>query len=215
MEYELLKFFVSHPGKVFTRVSNCCRVCVGVRVLRRCVYRRRTRAAVTRQARRRAPEPDPDRAIGRVPVRIYSLAGATEQRGRRRLRREPAIHRGPERAGDEQADGPDDEDAEQHEDRTNPHAREATPGAAPGYNQGCTCSGASDPIPIPATGCSAASARSPSCWASRSRACTPRPRSRRPRPWATPQLAPSSAAACARRMLLHTPCSPSRTSRCR
>src|SRR6185312_10261223 len=42
---------------------------LGLRVLRRRAHRRRPRAAVAGQARRGAREPDPDRALGRLPLR--------------------------------------------------------------------------------------------------------------------------------------------------
>ena len=49
---------------------------VGLRVLRRRAHGRRSRAAPARQARRRAREPDPDGALGRLPLRPDALARA-------------------------------------------------------------------------------------------------------------------------------------------
>ena len=71
MEYELLKFFSTHSGKVFTREQLLAGV--GLRVLRRRAHRRRARAAAPGQARRGAREPDPDRALGGLPLRQPAL----------------------------------------------------------------------------------------------------------------------------------------------
>ena len=46
---------------------------VGLRVLRRRAHRRRPRAAAAGEARRGAREPDPDRALGRLPLRHPAL----------------------------------------------------------------------------------------------------------------------------------------------
>ena len=74
MEYELLKFFVDAPGQgVHARAAALAGV--GLRVLRRRAHGRRPRAAAARQARRGAREPDPDRALGRLPLRPDPLAG--------------------------------------------------------------------------------------------------------------------------------------------
>ena len=76
---------------------------VGLRVLRRRAHGRRPRAAAAGQARRGAREPDPDRALGRLPLRVsprwtpggadeplrprrQDASGAASARGRRRRR---------------------------------------------------------------------------------------------------------------------------------
>ncbi len=57
MEYELLKFLATHPGKVFTRETLLI-AGVGLRVLRRGPHRRRPRPPPAGQARRGARQPD-------------------------------------------------------------------------------------------------------------------------------------------------------------
>ena len=73
MEYELLRFFATHPGKVFTREQLLSRVWGyeyygGARTVD--VHVRRLRAKLGEE-RRRA---DPDGAVGRLPVRPVPLA---------------------------------------------------------------------------------------------------------------------------------------------
>ena len=73
MEYELLKFFAHAPGQgVHPRAAALTGV--GLRVLRRRAHGRRPRAAAAGQARRGAREPDPDGALGRLPLRPDPLA---------------------------------------------------------------------------------------------------------------------------------------------
>ena len=52
MEYELLRFFVENPGRVWSREQILSQG-VGLRLLRRLAHRRRPRAPAARQARRR------------------------------------------------------------------------------------------------------------------------------------------------------------------
>ncbi len=79
MEYELLKYLASHPGKVFT-ARDAALTGLGLRVLRRCPHGRRPHPTSAGQARRGAREPDPDRALGRLPLRPVPLGGLTIQR---------------------------------------------------------------------------------------------------------------------------------------
>ena len=72
MEYELLKFLAQNPGKVFTR-EMLLSAGVGLRVLRRRPHGRRPHPPPARQARRGARQPDPDRALGRLPLRPEPL----------------------------------------------------------------------------------------------------------------------------------------------
>ncbi len=76
MEYELLKFLAQNPGKVFTR-EILLSAGVGLRVLRRRPHGRRPRPTPPRQARRGARRPDPDRALGRLPLRPVPLGQLT------------------------------------------------------------------------------------------------------------------------------------------
>ena len=76
MEYELLKFLASHPGKVFTR-ETLLSPGVGLRVLRRRPHRRRPHPAPPRQARRGARQPHPDGALRRLPLRPVPLGHLT------------------------------------------------------------------------------------------------------------------------------------------
>ena len=76
MEYELLKFLAPHPGKVFTR-ETLLSPGVGLRVLRRRPHGRRPHPAAAGQARRGARRPDPDRALGRLPLRPVALERVT------------------------------------------------------------------------------------------------------------------------------------------
>ena len=77
MEYELLKFFAHPPGQgVHARAAALARV--GLRVLRRRAHGRRARPAAAGEARRGAREPDPDRALRRLPLR----PARRERRGR-------------------------------------------------------------------------------------------------------------------------------------
>ena len=81
MEYELLKFFAHAPGQgVHPRAAALAGV--GLRVLRRRAHGRRPRPAAAGQARRGARQPDPDRALGRLPLRPVPLA--RRDRGRAR-----------------------------------------------------------------------------------------------------------------------------------
>ena len=73
MEYELLKFFATHPGKVFTREQLLSRVWGyeyygGARTVD--VHVRRLRAKLGEEH----AEPDPDRPVGRLPVRPDAFA---------------------------------------------------------------------------------------------------------------------------------------------
>ena len=73
MEYELLRFLAGHPAKVFTRETLLSRVWGyeyygGARTVD--VHIRRLRAKLGRGAR----PPDPDRALGRLPLRPGGLA---------------------------------------------------------------------------------------------------------------------------------------------
>ena len=86
MEYELLKFLATHPGKVFTR-ETLLSAGVGLRVLRRRPHGRRPRPAAAGQARRGARQPDPDRALGRLPLRFAALVARRVARAR--VRRSP------------------------------------------------------------------------------------------------------------------------------
>ena len=72
MEYELLKFLATHPGKVFTR-ETLLLAGLGLRVLRRRPHGRRPRPAPARQARRGARQPDLHRPLGRLPLRPVPL----------------------------------------------------------------------------------------------------------------------------------------------
>ena len=82
MEYELLKFLASHPGKVFTRETLLV-AGVGLRVLRRRPHGRRPHPPPAGQARRGARQPHPDRALGRLPLRPVPLERLTSTSGRR------------------------------------------------------------------------------------------------------------------------------------
>ena len=76
MEYELLKFFADAPGQgVHPRAAALAGV--GLRVLRRRPHGRRPRPAPAGQARRGARQPDPDRALGRLPLRPDPLGPLT------------------------------------------------------------------------------------------------------------------------------------------
>ena len=68
MEYELLKFLATHPGKVFTR-ETLLSPGVGLRVLRGRPDRRRPHPAAPGQARRGARQPHLHRPLGRLPLR--------------------------------------------------------------------------------------------------------------------------------------------------
>ena len=83
MEYELLKFLAQNPGKVFTR-EMLLSAGVGLRVLRRRPHGRRAHPPPARQARRGAGQPDPDRPLGRLPLRPEPLGLRSDQ-----LRRAP------------------------------------------------------------------------------------------------------------------------------
>ena len=72
MEYELLKFLATNPGKVFTR-EILLEPRVGLRVLRRRADGRRPHPAAAGQARRGARQPHPDRPLGRLQVRAAAL----------------------------------------------------------------------------------------------------------------------------------------------
>ncbi len=79
MEYELLKFLATHPGKVFTR-ETLLEPGLGVRVLRGRPDGRRPHPAAAGQAGRGARQLDLDGALGRLPLRPEPL-GRVELRG--------------------------------------------------------------------------------------------------------------------------------------
>ena len=72
MEYELLKFLASSPGKVFTRETLLSRVW-GLRLLRRRPHRGRSRAPLAGQTRRRARRSHHHCEISRLPLRPLPL----------------------------------------------------------------------------------------------------------------------------------------------
>ena len=127
MEYELLKFFLTHPGKVFTREQLLSRVWGYEYYAAR--HGRRSRAAFARQARRGARQPDPDGAVGRLSLRPGAApAREHEPSGTRSLSvgvvalvdvaaDQPAEDRRPDRHDEEEPDRPGDEhhDQDQHD----------------------------------------------------------------------------------------------------
>ena len=72
MEYELLKFLATHPGKVFTRETLLSRVW-GYEYYGGATHGRRPRPPPAGQARRGARQPHIDGAVGRLPLRPEPL----------------------------------------------------------------------------------------------------------------------------------------------
>lgn len=83
-EFELLKYLVQHPGRVFTRAAPAGGV--GIRLLRRHPYRRRAHPSPARQAGRRIRTSDRYRAQRRLPFRP-ARAGRQVTRGSDGFRR--------------------------------------------------------------------------------------------------------------------------------
>ncbi len=99
MEYELLKFFATHSSKVYTREQLLSRVW-GYEYYGGAAHRRRPRAPVASQAGRGAREPDPDRALRRLPLRVAPLVARRQRavarparRLRNRVRERPRLRR--------------------------------------------------------------------------------------------------------------------------
>ena len=80
MEYELLRFLAARPGKVFTRETLLSRVW-GYEYYGGRPHRRRPRPAAAGQAGRGARPPDPDGALGRLPVRPDQLDALSRSPG--------------------------------------------------------------------------------------------------------------------------------------
>ena len=129
MEYELLKFFLTHPGKVFTREQLLSRVWGyeyygGARTVD--VHVRRLRAKLGEE---HANLIQTVRSVGYRFGQTALARGERRRSGRRRLSfgaigvvgQSPAGQRRPDRAHDEQADRPDDghcQNQEHHADHT-------------------------------------------------------------------------------------------------